>query len=210
MQKLVLIILLICKASYAVTDTAILAEILVNTTREIEQLEYIITESRKHTEKIASIADEVDDKRYRLERLRNWTEDAKEIFRNDPTTLEELNYILSDIKSLSEDVNSLAKKYAKKEAVSQRYQEQFKDDLKHQEKDHYKHIKKSRFKARNSSETLNKIDHNTEAALIELSKQNRNLIIQNQRLEELVQLMQAREKRENLAKAKLKDSLRAR
>ena len=100
--------------TFAVTEAFLLAEIVVNTARELEELEQLISQTQKHTQKLSEFADTIDDYSYRAERLKSWAEDLKDLNGENPKDLSEMNSLIRQIRLIEEDTSRLYVEYARK------------------------------------------------------------------------------------------------
>ena len=184
---------------FAVSDTFLLAEILVNTTRELEELERLITKTQQHTKKLTSLADTVDDYSYRVQRLKAWAQDLKDLASDDPKDLSEVNHLIRQIRIVEEDSKRIYKDYAIKIYKNKREGNKFDQIAVNQHLNAKRYRSQALRKQANTSASMQQVAQNTATMAYEQAKTNQMIALQNKKIAELYEVV-LREEKERYAK----------
>lgn len=181
-------------------DTVLLNEIVLNTAAELNELEQLLSNSEKYTEKFYAWAKAVDETKYKIERIEMWTNDLL-MTPQKVTDLRSLNDTLRRIRLLKQEAEDISREYAIEESVSKEKQRIIEDEYQSQ-KDLAKKYKDQALRGnRGGTEALQTISRNTSAEVYESSKTNLLLLEVNKNLLKVIEVMSKDKKRKELSKS---------
>lgn len=195
MQWFNLILIFISFNAFAVSDSFLLAEIVVNTARELEELEELIAKTQKHTEKLSQFADTIDDYSYRAQRLKTWAEDIKALSDENPKDLAEINSLLRQIRMIEEDTKRIYMDYSRREFENKHEIRKYQKISKNQQRNTRKYRSQALRKQRNSADSMQQVAQNTATMAYEQSKTNQMMAEQNIKISKIYDVVLEKEKR---------------
>ena len=113
MKKIIFLLLFIASSnSFAIigADTAMMVQLVTNTANQINELERLVSNTEKYTQKMREYSELVDDHYFRAERILYLVEELKA--KRDIQNLGELNGAIRELKYNMSDLKELMQKYA--------------------------------------------------------------------------------------------------
>ena len=113
MKKIIFLLLFIASSnSFAIigADTAMMVQLVTNTANQINELERLVSNTEKYTQKMREYSELVDDHYFRAERVLYLVEELKA--KRDIQNLGELNGAIRELKYNMSDLKELMQKYA--------------------------------------------------------------------------------------------------
>ena len=113
MKKIIFLLLFIASSnSFAIigADTAMMVQLVTNTANQINELEKLVSNTEKYTQKVREYSELVDDHYFRAERVLYLVEELKA--KRDIQNLGELNGAIRELKYNMSDLKELMQKYA--------------------------------------------------------------------------------------------------
>lgn len=185
---LIFTIFLIKNAHALISDDLLLMQVVTNTAAQLNELEQLITNAEKHTQRLREISEIAEDKLYIAERVELWAMDLNYLANSDSMDLKAINDKIREIKMKRMDIDLLLQEMTKDERQSSKDQSSNLKNQKQQKKLISTYKNQALKGQSRSSEALQNISHNTGATLVETAKQNQILLSQEDKLNQIYKL----------------------